>query len=90
LPSFITDTPEKLKVEWVSAKTDLVVIVGDRTKILYEGDDKAFAQQVYDNVKAHYAKRVAERNKPNPKEPNNPALTAENEVQFIPVKKARF
>jgi hypothetical protein len=86
MPSFITDTPEKLKVEWISAKTDLVVIVGDRTKILYEGDDKTFAQEVYDNVKAHYDARVAERAKPDPK---NPLETLEKEVQFKPVKKAR-
>lgn len=90
MPSFITDTPEKLKVEWISAKTDRVAVTGDRVKILYEGDDKVFAKEVYDNVKAHYDARVAERAKPHSKEPNNPALTAEHEVQFKPVRKARF
>ena len=91
MPSFITDTPEKLKVEWVSAtRTDLVAITGDRVKILYEGNDKAFAKEVYENVKAHYDKRVEERAKPNPREPNNPSLTGEHEVHFRPVKKARF
>jgi hypothetical protein len=88
MPFFITDTPEKLKVEWVTAsKSNLVAVTGDRTKILYEGDDSAFAQEVYNNVNAHYQQRVAERAKPDPK---NPLENLEKDVQFKPVRKARF
>jgi hypothetical protein len=91
MATFITDTPEQLKVEWVSAaRSNLVVIVGDKTKILYEGEDAVDAKAVYDGVKDHYEKRVTERVKPNPKEPNNPALTGEHEVQYIPYRKPRF
>lgn len=91
MPSFITDTAEKLKVEWITTtRNNLVAITGDKVKVLYEGEDSTFAKDVYDNVKTHYDKRVVERAKPNPREPNNPALTAEHEVQFIPVRKPRF
>ena len=88
MPSFITDTPEKLKVEWVNAaRSNLVVIVGDRTKILYEGEDAADAKTVYDGVKAHYDKRAAERGKGQTEQEKN---ELEAKVEYQRFKKARF
>lgn len=88
MPSFITDTPEKLKVEWISAaKTDLVAITGDRVKILYEGDSKQDAQTVYNDTKKHFDDRVAERSKgTTPQE----QVELEAKVRSKPFRKARF
>jgi len=87
MPSFITDTPEKLKVEWVAARSNLVVIVGDRTKILYEGEDATEAEAVYDEVKTHFDARAAERAKGQTVEQQ---IELESKVEYRRRKREKF
>lgn len=47
-----------LKLSWTSTEDGhLVVLAGDREKILYKGDSQAEASSAYMAVKAHYEQR---------------------------------
>lgn len=59
-----------------------VTLTGDRTKILYEGDDKDEAKDIYDEVVAHYDERKEAQGKPDVLVPGRGVVPAEALVEF--------
>lgn len=82
MPNFKTKTDPELLVEWKTGDINVVSISGENRKLLYEGDDAAFAKEVYDGVVKHYGDREKARS-------DNPtrADEAERAVEYRKPKK---
>ena len=65
MPDYVIDwTKAKLLLRWTKGEPHRVSLIGDREKLLYEGNSTLVAQKTYTQTMKHYEARKGEEDDP--------------------------